>query len=237
MNPRRMCKGVAAYNCLVRLHRHVHQAGHHAAGRINLLRIDIGFDVNILMAFDNHSHLFERSVSGTFANAVDSDLHLTGTVQHARHRIGSGHTQIVVAMSGDDRIVNTVHMLHQIVYLRAILRRQAISGRIGDIHYRSPCLDDRFHHTRQIFVIRTSRVFSVKLHILHKAAGIFHSSHRTFYNLLASGIELILDVRVGSTDTRMDTFVLGKSQGFRRHINILLYGACQRTNRGPCHSF
>ena len=140
-------------------------------------------------------------------------------------------------MSGDDRIVNTVHMLHQIVYLRAILRRQAISGRIWDIHYRSPRLDDRFHHTRQIFIIRTSRIFGVKLHILHKAAGIFHSSHRTFYNLLASGIELILDVRVGSTDTRMDTFVLGKSQGFRRHINILLYGACQRTNRGPCHSF
>ena len=146
---------------------------------------------------------------------------------------------IAELVNGDARrALNTLEMMADMAEVddsgKRVLKPELLTEIAGE---RSARFDNGFHHTRQIFIIRTSRIFGVKLHILHKAAGIFHSSHRTFYNLLASGIELILDVRVGSTDTRMDTLVLGKSQGFRRHINILLYGACQRTNRGPRHSF
>ena len=237
MNARRVRKGITAYDCLVRLHRHIHQAGYHTAGRVNLLRIDIGFNINILMTSDNHSHLFERSISGTFADTVDSNFHLAGAVQHTCHCIGSSHPQVVVAMRGDDSVMNAVHMLHQIFYLRTILTGKAVTGGIGNIHHRSARFDNGFHHTRQVFVIRASGIFGIEFDILYIAAGILHCRYGTFDNLLAVGIEFISDVRVGSTDTGMNTFMLGKLQSFRRHVNIFLYGTCQGANRRPRHSF
>ena len=237
MNARRVRKGITAYDCLVRLHRHIHQAGYHTAGRVNLLRVDVSFNINILMTSDNHSHLFERSISGTFADTVDSNFHLAGAVQHTCHCIGSSHSQVVVAMRGDDSVMNAVHMLHQIFYLRTILTGKAVTGGIGNIHHRSARFDNGFHHTRQVFVIRASGIFGIEFDILYIAAGILHCRHGTFDNLLAVGIEFISDVRVGSTDTGMNTFMLGKLQSFRRHVNIFLYGTCQGANRRPRHSF
>ena len=232
-----MGKGIAAYDRLVRLHRHIHQARYHTAGRINFLRIDVGFNVDILMAFNNHRHFFERSISGTFTDTIDSNFHLTGSIQHTCHCVGGSHTQIIVAMGGNDSIMNAVHMFHQILYLRPILGRQTVSCGIGNINHRSARLDNSFHHTCQIFVIRTSGIFGIELNILYITAGILHGRYRTLNNLLAIGIKFIFDVRVGSSDTRMNTLMLGKLQGFRCNIDIFLYGTCQGANRRPRHCF
>ena len=98
MDTRRVSEGVTAYDSLIRLHRHIHQARHHAAGRIDLLRIDIGLDIDIVVTLDNHSHLFERRVTGTLTDTVDGHLHLTGPVQHTSHGVGSCHAQVVMTM-------------------------------------------------------------------------------------------------------------------------------------------
>ena len=162
------------------------------------------------MAFDNHRHLFERSISGTFTDTIDCNFHLTGSIQHACHCVGGSHTQIIVAMGGNDSIMNTVHMFHQILYLRPILGRKAVPGGIGNINYRSARLDNSFHHTGQIFVIRTSGIFGIEFNILYITTGILYSCYRTLNNLLTIGVEFIFDMRIGSTDTRMNTLMFGK---------------------------
>ena len=48
-----MCESITSNDRFIRLYRHIHQAGYHTAGRINLLRIDIGFDVDIAKALAN----------------------------------------------------------------------------------------------------------------------------------------------------------------------------------------
>ena len=126
-------------------------------------------------------------------------------------------------------------MLHQILDLRTIFRGETITRRIRDVDHGSASLDDRFNHTCQILILRATGILSIKLHVIDKLTGILHSGNRTLNNLLTRRIKLIADMRVRSTDTGMDTLMLGISQGIHCHINILLHRACQRTNRGPGH--
>ena len=128
-------------------------------------------------------------------------------------------------------------MFHQISYLRAILIRQAIPRCIGNIHHSRTCLDNSFYHPCQIFIIRSACIFGIELYIIHILTCILYGSHCTLYYFLAIGIEFIFNVRVRCTDASMDTFMLGKLQSLCCHINIFLYGTCQGTDGGPCHSF
>ena len=184
MDARRMGKSITSHDSFIRLYRHIHQAGHHAAGRINLLRIDICFNLNILMAFDNHSHFLKRSVTGTLTDTIDGNLHLTRTIQHTRHSVGRSHSQVIVTVGREDSPFNAAHVFHQILDLRAVFIGQAVTGRIRNIHYRGTRLDNGFHHTSQILIIRTAGILCIEFHIIHIAAGILHGSHCTFYDFL-----------------------------------------------------
>ena len=230
-----MGERVASHNRLVGLYGHVHQAGNHAACRINLLRIDVRLDVDVVVTLDNHRHFFEGSVSGTLTDTVDGHFHLTRTVQHTRDGVGSRHAEVVVAVGGEDCLVDVIDVLHQVLDFRTVLVGQTVARSIGDVHHRGTRLDDGFHHASQVFVLGTTRILGIKFHIIHITAGILHGSHRTLDDFLTIGVELILDVGVGSTDTRMDSLVLGKAEGIRSHVNVLLHGTGQGTDGGPCH--
>ena len=91
-------KRILTHNSLVGLNGHVHQRAYHTAGGINLGGVDVGFNTQVGMGLENHGHFFQTGVSGTFANTVDGNLHLTGTIEHTGNGICSCHTQIVVAV-------------------------------------------------------------------------------------------------------------------------------------------
>ena len=146
---------------------------------------------------------------------------------------------IAELVNGDARrALNTLEMMADMAEVddsgKRVLKPELLTEIAGE---RSARFDNGFHHTRQVFVIRASGIFGIEFDILYIAAGILHCRYGTFDNLLAVGIEFISDVRVGSTDTGMNTFMLGKLQSFRRHVNIFLYGTCQGANRRPRHSF
>ena len=237
MDTWRVCESVTSNDCFIGLYRHIHQAGYHTAGRINLLRIDIGLNIYFVMALNNHGDFFESSISCTFANTVDGNFHLTRTVQNTGYRIGSSHTQVIMTVSRKYGIINAVYMVNQVFYLGAIFWRQAVTCCIRDIHYGSSRFDDSFYHTCQIFVIRTACVFCIKFHIVYKTAGIFHSSYCTFDNLFTIRIEFIFNVRIRSTDTGMNTFMFSKFQCIYSNINIFLNCTCQSTDSRPSHRF
>ena len=189
------------------------------------------------MAFDDHSHFLKRSITGAFTDTIDSNLYLARTIQHACHRICSSHSQVIMTMRRKDRFFNTTHMLHQIFDLRSIFVRQTIAGRIRNVHYCSTCLNYSFHHTSQIFIVRTTCIFCIELHIIHVTTSILHGSYCTLDDFLTIGIEFILDMRIRCADTGMNTFMLSKLQSICSYIYIFLYCTGQCANSRPCHRF
>ena len=146
------------------------------------------------MAFNNHCYLFKGRISRTFTDTVDGNLYLAGTIQNTCHRVGSSHSQIIMTVGRNDCILNTCYMIYQIFDFRAILGRQAVTCCIRNIHYCSTSLNNRFNHTSQIFIIRTSCILCIKLYIIHKTTGIFHCRHSTFDNLFPIRIEFIFNM-------------------------------------------
>src|SRR5258706_9777718 len=55
-----------------------------------------------------HDDLFERSVAGALADAVDGALNLTGSGGDRGHRVGDSHAKIVVAVGGDSDVLDSL---------------------------------------------------------------------------------------------------------------------------------
>ena len=239
MNTTGMSKRILAHDGLVRLNRHVHQTRHHTACWINLCGVDISFNTYSLMALQNHRHLFQRRVSCTFTNTVDGHFRLTSAIQHTCHRVGCSHTKVVVAVSGENGLTCTqsIHMLHQVLNFLTVFVRKTIARGVWNVANRSTSFHNSIDDACQIFVVSTTCVLCIEFHILHVTLRIFHSSSGTLNDFLTCGIELILDVRIARTDTRMDALMLGIFQGIGSHVDVLLHGTCQGTNRWPCHCF
>ena len=187
------------------------------------------------MTLQNHSNLFERGITGTLANTIHGHLYLTCTIQYTLQSVGCGHTEVVVTVGRNSCILNTIHMIHQILDLGTILIRQTVACSIRNIDYSSTSLDNSLNHTSQILIIRTSGILCIELHILYVFLGILHGSHSTLDDFFAVGIELIFDMTVTGTNASMDSFVLGILKRLGRTVNILLHRTCQRTDGGPCN--
>ena len=118
---RRVSKSITAHDSLVRLHRHVHQTAHHSGHRNNLGSIDIGINIDVLVALQDHGDFLERCITRTLTDTIHGHLHLAGTIQYTLQGIGSSHTEIVVTVGRDACLLDAIHMLHQILDLVAIL--------------------------------------------------------------------------------------------------------------------
>ena len=92
VNTRGVCEGVTTHDRLIGLHRHVHQARYHTARAVNLCRVDVGDDLTLLMALEDHGDLLQRGVTGTLADTVDGHLHLAGTIQDTLYGVSGSHT-------------------------------------------------------------------------------------------------------------------------------------------------
>ena len=229
----RMGESITSDNRLVRLNRHVHQAGNRTADAIDFGCVYIGFDTTFFVATEDHGYFFQRSITGTFADTVDGHFHLAGTVQDTLHGIGCCHTQVIMAVGGDDCMLDTIHMFHQIFDLFTIFVGQTVTGRIRDIHNGCTRFDHRLHDTCQIGIVRTSGIFAVEFDIFHISFGIFGGSDGTLQYLVLVGVELITDMVIGSTDTGMDTSAFGELQCFGSHIYIFFNRTGQSTDSRP----
>ena len=189
------------------------------------------------MAFKDHGDLLQGSVSCPFADAVDGNLYLSCAVEHTFERVGCCHSQIVVAVSGDDGLVDVVDMLFEVFNLCAVLVWQAISGGVRDVDHSGTSLDDGLDHACEVLVVGASGILSVELYVVDILFGVSHCAHCALQDVFAVGIELIFDMRVTCADTRVDTFVLGIFQRLGSHVDVLFYGTCECADGRPCHRF
>ena len=187
--------------------------------------------MNVLVAAQGHHNLFERGVAGAFADAVDRHLGLPGAVQDAAQRIGRSHAQVVVAMGGDDRPVDVRDMIDEVFDLGAVFVRKAVARRVGDVDHGGAGGNGRLDDARQVLDVGPACVLGVELHILDIAFGIFHRRNGPFENLFRRRAQFVVNMLRRHADTRMDTLVLGKTQSVGRHVDVLLHGTRQRTDR------
>ena len=233
MNAAGVSKGIPSDDGLVGLNGHVHQTRHHSRHGIDALRVDVGIDIQMLVTTQYHGNLFERCVSGTFTNTVHRHLHLTRTIEHTLEGVGRSHAQVVVAMGGDDGLVNAVNMVDKILDLCAILLRKTIARGVGDVDYRCASFDDSLYHTCQILVVGAAGVFSIEFHILYEPLGILHRLNGTLNDFLTIAIELVFDVQVASSNARVDALVLGILQRLNGNVDVFLDRPCECTNGWP----
>ena len=189
------------------------------------------------MTLENHSDLFQGGITGPFANTVHSDFHLACTIQDTLYSVGSSHPQIVMTVGREDSLLDAIHMFHQIFDFCPIFVRQAITGRIWDIDNSCTGFNDRFYHTCQIFVVRTSGIFTIELDVFHVSFGILSCGNSSFQNLFLVRVELILDMIIRRSDTRMNTSMLRIFQCIGCHINIFFHRTGKRTDCRPCYGF
>ena len=141
-----------------------------------------------------------------------------------------------MAVGREDGLVDTVHMLFQVLYLLVVLLRKTVARGVGNVHHGGSGLDDRLHHPCQILIVRTARILAVELHIVYKPLGIFHGRHAPLDHFLTGRVKLILNVIVARAQSCVYAFPFGILQRLHRHVDVLLHRACQRTNGGPRHS-
>ncbi len=176
-----------------------------------------------LVGFQDHHDFLKGCVACPFADTVDSDLYLTRAVDYAGHCVGRSHTEVIVAVGGDDGLVDAIHVLLEVLDFLTVLGRKAVTGSVGDVHYCCPGLDDSLHHPGKIFILCPAGVFSVEFHILDVLFGVLDSPDRAFYDLFAGGVELVPDVVVRSTDPCVDSLALGVLERLGGAVNVLLH--------------
>ena len=231
MNSRRVGEGVASDDRLVRLNGHIHQARHQMRGFGDQLRIDPRVDIDFAVTAQRHHHLFERGVAGAFADAVDRHLGLSGAVENSAQRIGRGHSQIVVAVGGDNGLVDVGNVVHEIFDFRAVLLRQAVACRVGNVDHRGAGADNRFDHAGEVFGIGASGVLGVELHVLDVTLGVFHRLDGRFENLLGRRPQFVEDMLGRDADARVNAFVFGQTQRIGGNVDVFRHGACERADR------
>ena len=126
-------------------------------------------------------------------------------------------------------------MLHQILDLGSVFLRQTVACGIGDVHHGGTCLDNCLDDPGQVFILGATRILGVELHVLHIFLRILHGCHCPFNNLLTIGVELIFNMGVAGTDTRVNTLALGILQTLGCDVDIFLHRTCQGTDCRPCH--
>ncbi len=52
------------------------------------------------MLLDHHHHFFQGSIPGPFTQSVDGTFDLSCTVHDTGNRIGSGQSEVIMAMTG-----------------------------------------------------------------------------------------------------------------------------------------
>ena len=79
-----VCKCICADNRLGRSIRNAGNGLNHAAGTVNLLGVNAGIAVKVILAgLECHDNFFQRSIAGALADAIDGTLYLTDACLNA----------------------------------------------------------------------------------------------------------------------------------------------------------
>src|SRR5574344_14950 len=188
------------------------------------------------MTLDDHRNLLKGSIACTLPDSVYCHLALTCAGKESGHRVGGSHAEIIVAMSGKDRLVNAVDVVDKVFDLGAVLGRKTVSGGVRNIDHCRSGLDDGLNYLCKVFVVGAPCILRIEFNIFDILLRILDSSYRALENLFAGGIELVLDMRIRCAYSSMNPLVLGILESIDSDINIFLHGSGERADYRPGNS-
>ena len=103
-------------------------------------------------------------------------------------------------------VCQAIYMLHQVLYLGSELIGQTVACCIRYIYYGGACLYCGLGHACQVFIIGTSGILGVELHLTALGGCIFYGCHGSFQDLLTGAVEFVADVLVAGTYSGVNPF-------------------------------
>src|SRR6202040_605400 len=110
------------------------ELGEHLTGGEELIEFDVvGVGQLVAANHEGCGDLFECGVAGALADAVDGALGLTGSSLNAREGVGDGHAQVVVAVGGEDDVVNAGDLCEEHAEGGGVLVGSGVAHGVGDV--------------------------------------------------------------------------------------------------------
>ena len=189
--------------------------------------VDVGPDL------EQHRDLLQRAVAGPLAEAVDRALDLARAGDHPGVGVGDGQPQVVVAV---DRGLDLAQVRDQLVEARPhrrVLLGRRVADRVGDVDHRRPGVDRDLQHLGGELEVGAGRVHRRELDVLAVGTGHRHRRLRLPLDVLAVGLQLVLDMDVGGRDEGVDARPRGVLDRPPGGVDVGLVGAGQAADDRP----
>ncbi len=224
-------EGVGTDDGLVRLHRHVAELADQGAGAMNFAVADVGVHPEQVGAgFEDHRHLFQRTVAGPLADAVDGALDLASAHLHGTDGVGHREAQIVVAVHRDDGLVDVGYPVEQGLDDAGELGRDRIAHGVRNVDGAGSGLDGGFHHAAEVIDRGAARILAGELHVIGVAAGVLDGADPHLQHVLEALLQLAFDMDGGGGDKGVDAKRLGDFERLTGGIDVFLQSPGEGTD-------
>ena len=219
---------------LVGLHRVAGQARDHAArcGRSPRVTAPVCRPRRACAGVQQHDDLLQRGVAGPLADAVDRALDLAGPGLQAGERVGHGQPEVVVAVHRQHDVVQSGDELVEAAQERRVLVRHRVADGVGDVDRRRALVDRDLADLGGELEVGARRVHRRELDVLAVLAGVRDGRARLPLDVLARGLQLVLDVDVRGGDEGVDPRARRRPSRRSRRRRCRPRG-CGRARRSP----
>ena len=216
-----MREGVAADDRLVGLHAVAGQAAHEAARAGDLARVDAGGQPDVgLPRVQQHHDLLQRRVARALAEAVDGALDLPRPGEHAGEGVRDGQAEVVVAVHRQRHVAQAGDELVHPRQERRVLLRHRVADRVGEIDRRGALVDGDLHDVGRELHVGAGAVHRRELDVLAQRARLGDRCPGQALDVLARGLQLVLDVDVRGRDERVDARPSGILDRLPRTVDV-----------------
>ena len=192
-----------------------------AAGAGDLARGDAGGQADVGLARrEQHHDLLERRVAGALADAVDRALDLARAGLHAGEGVRDRQAEVVVAVHGQHDVAQRGHQLVEAAEEARVLVGHRVADRVRDVDRRRALVDRDLDHLGGELHVGAGRVHRGELDVVDQRARVRDRGAGGALDVLARGLQLVLDVDVARRDERVDARPLGLAYGIRGAIDV-----------------
>ena len=182
-----------------------------------------------------HHDLLERRVTGALADPVDRALDLPRAGEQAGERVGDGQSQVVVTVNAQDHVAQIRNQLVKAPQIRRVLVRHRVPDGVGDVDRCRALVDRDLAHLGRELDVGAGRVHRRELDVVDVLLGVRDRRPRLSLDVLARGLELVLDVYVGGRDERVDARPRRVLDRVPRRVDVGHVGARQAGDDRALH--
>ena len=125
------------------------------------------------MLLNDHYYFFQGGIACSFTQPIDGTFYLPCPIDNSGNRVCRCQSKVIMAMTGNNCLVNIGDIIYQKSYFFTILMRKTVSGGIRNIYDCGPCFNNSFHHFCEVYIVGSSCIFGIKLHIVYKVFSPF----------------------------------------------------------------